>query len=315
MSKFFFNIKITTLFAFIAIFSITLISMIAHYTLELDNQIDSVNKMEIVQYSLPEKYEKETILQLKEEIRANFIKIYTLLALMVVASLIIMLIMRQKVLVPINYLLKMITKFIHDADNTPLKKIYYDDEIGQMTQEFFTMKTKLDNDMEIIRQLAEKDSLTGIYNRRTFFREANKILSTKRSKQLLILMILDIDFFKSINDTYGHIIGDKVLNHVVHLIDSKLKSIDLFARYGGEEFIVLSPQKDRDTAQALAQSIRQVVASTPYIGLNNLLHIQVTMSIGLASCDFETPLEDTIKMADEALYQAKERGRNRVVVA
>jgi len=306
MMKFLLNMNIKTLFVFVAIFSITLISMVAHYTLELNTAFDALYRVNNMQISI-EVY--ETIIE------STFEKIFSLLSIMVIASLLVMFIMRQKILVPIDYHLNVIKSFINNSSDIQEKKLHYHDEIGQMTQEFFTMKEKLDNDMEVIRQLAEKDSLTGIYNRRTFFKEAQKALGEQAKEQDSSLMILDIDFFKNINDTYGHIIGDKILSHVVHLIEAQLGSEDIFARYGGEEFIILLPHRELKDSTYLAEEICKKVALTPYIGSNQLLRITVTLSIGVALYNQDTVLEDTIKIADEALYKAKESGRNRVEVA
>jgi diguanylate cyclase (GGDEF)-like protein len=262
-----------------------------------------------------EKRVQLSVVELEQAIALRFKRIFILLIIMVLSSLLIMLVIRQKVLVPIEYLLQVIKHFTKGDGDIQLKR-YYDDEVGEMSNKFFIMKEKLDEDMQKIRDLAEKDSLTGIYNRRTFFKEAqNAIELMQNGSKHASLMILDIDFFKNINDTYGHIIGDKVLSHVVRNIEDQLSSSDIFARYGGEEFIILLPNREIDNAKILAQLICDTIASTPYMGSNELLRINITLSIGVAYYDTSLPLEDTIKIADEALYEAKESGRNKVVVA
>jgi len=126
-------------------------------------------------------------------------------------------------------------------------------------------------------------------------------------------MILDLDHFKDVNDTYGHLAGDKVLCHVKAVADKCLRREDLFARYGGEEFVVLAPETDAIGATRLAERMRQAIAEIPADGGKS-----VTASIGLASVDIvtaETTLDGLLASADKAMYQAKASGRNRLAVA
>ncbi|MBN2826020.1 MAG: diguanylate cyclase [Campylobacterales bacterium] len=313
MIKSFLNIKIKTLFASIAIFSITTIAMIAQSTLELHNDSTVLNRLH-QQQSLNQADSPIASLEYHTKIQKHFNRIYTLLGIMVLAFFFIIYIIRQKVLLPTEYLLQVIQGFIKGETPSQTKE-FYNDEIGQMSKAFFKLKDTLDSDIQRIRELAEKDSLTGIYNRRTFFHEAqNSIESVQELDNPCSLMILDIDYFKNINDTYGHITGDKILSHVVHHIRDELSQSDIFARYGGEEFIVLMPNRDIQSAYTLAQNINQKIAKTPYIGSNELLNIKVTLSIGVTLCRHNDEIEAMIKVADEALYKAKNSGRNKVVV-
>ncbi len=307
------NIKIKTLFALIAIFSVSIIALIAHNTLELHKDIVSRNAL-CQEQSMGTINNNTTLRAYEQKIHKHFNRIYNLLVIMVLSFFFIIYIVRQKVLLPTEYLLEVIRTFI--KGETPQKtKRFYCDEIGQMSSEFFKLKDALDDDLKRIRELAEKDSLTGIYNRRTFFKEAqHSIAHTQRVNTPCSLMILDIDYFKNINDTYGHIMGDKILSHVVENVKSCLSERDIFARYGGEEFIVLMPNRDIQNAYHLAQTVNQKVAQTPYLGSNALLRIKVTLSIGLTVCHKDHEIEDMIKIADNALYQAKNSGRDKVVV-
>ena len=163
-------------------------------------------------------------------------------------------------------------------------------------------------------ELATTDPLTGVYNRRTFKELAEPNLSrSRRAHAPVSLLMLDLDHFKRINDTYGHLAGDDVLKAFATLVRNCLRKEDLLARYGGEEFVVLLPGSSQDAAAALAERIREQVAALPMEA--NGHRARVTVSIGSASEKGDTlpSLEAMLGRADEALYQAKREGRNRVV--
>jgi diguanylate cyclase (GGDEF)-like protein len=165
-------------------------------------------------------------------------------------------------------------------------------------------------------ELATTDSLTGVYNRRTFKELAEPLLSrARRTRGPVSLLLLDLDHFKRVNDTYGHLAGDDVLEAFAGLARTCLRKEDLLARYGGEEFVVLLPGTAETAAMALAERIREEVAGTPLRAGENDAHI--TVSIGLAGETGEQlpSLEGLLGRADQALYAAKAQGRNRVVVA
>jgi diguanylate cyclase (GGDEF)-like protein len=167
-----------------------------------------------------------------------------------------------------------------------------------------------------LEEAASTDMLTGIYNRRYFLEIAEmEFEKSKRKKSPCYAMIFDLDFFKKVNDTYGHLAGDEVLRTVAKRVSDTVRSYDLLARYGGEEFVILldvgSGTTD-DIALILAERIRTAVAANPcvYEGVE----IPVTLSIGVASNEGVDTLEDLLKEADRAMYHAKETGRNRVVM-
>lgn len=162
-------------------------------------------------------------------------------------------------------------------------------------------------------QLASVDPLTGAFNRRTFVELAAKALSrAKRLDTPLSLVLLDIDHFKQVNDTHGHLAGDRVLQQFAEVVRDQLRKEDVFVRYGGEEFCLLLPDVPGPGAVALAGRIRKAVARSAFkvdgAGLD------LTVSAGVAARIEEGPeaLEALIARADEALYIAKSRGRNRV---
>ncbi|MBF0543453.1 MAG: sensor domain-containing diguanylate cyclase [Candidatus Riflebacteria bacterium] len=165
-------------------------------------------------------------------------------------------------------------------------------------------------------KLAFTDPLTSLYNHR-FFQEtlAEEFIRAKRYSKPLSLMILDIDHFKIFNDTWGHIVGDKVLIHSAEIFQHSLREkIDVVARYGGEEFAVILPETSIDGAKVFAERIRHRMEECP-LELNQK-SLKVTISIGIASTaipHLEKPSE-LIEAADKALYEAKNSGRNRVVL-
>jgi len=167
-----------------------------------------------------------------------------------------------------------------------------------------------------LEAISVTDELTGMYNRRYFFERLEEYLRAARRHRLpLSVMMIDIDHFKRVNDTYGHPEGDRVLRGIADLIRSGLRVSDISARYGGEEFVILLPYTDEAEATRLAQRLLTTVSSHPFPLPKEAGPI--TISIGLSQLDMEQPTsgEALIARADGALYQAKRAGRNRVTVA
>lgn len=173
---------------------------------------------------------------------------------------------------------------------------------------------------ERLKLLGLTDALTGVQNRRYFdHRCLIEISQARRHKHPLACMFLDVDKFKSINDTYGHQTGDEVLMSVANFIQSQLRVGDTIARYGGEEFVVLLPQTDMYHASQIAERIRSCIAQENIYAQSGH-SINLTISIGISMLPIEDPAAETrqladrmIAAADKALYQAKHGGRNRVI--
>jgi diguanylate cyclase (GGDEF)-like protein len=158
-----------------------------------------------------------------------------------------------------------------------------------------------------LTQLAMKDSLTDIHNRHMFAELFSKELAQfKRHSTKLALMMIDLDHFKRINDTYGHNIGDVVLRQFAALVMSSVREEDLFARWGGEEFVLLLRNAGCDEAYGVGEKIRVLLELEPFDGIG-----QVTCSIGVTEVMNEDTLDSAIDRADRAMYSAKEGGRNR----
>ncbi|ODT49287.1 PleD family two-component system response regulator [Devosia sp. 63-57] len=162
--------------------------------------------------------------------------------------------------------------------------------------------------------LAVTDELTGLYNRRYFDRHLNVMLGKAQAQERdMALMILDIDYFKSVNDNYGHDIGDAVLREFSARLKRNIRGVDLACRVGGEEFVVLMPDTDWSNAEVVAERVRQAIAERPFdVGLPRPLSITVSVGVSLNESLTDTP-EMLIKRADVALYRAKREGRNRVI--
>ncbi len=174
------------------------------------------------------------------------------------------------------------------------------------------------NSYSTILQYATLDALTNLNNRRQFeTRLGQEISITKRQGKPLCAMMIDIDFFKSVNDTHGHAAGDEVLRTVAGIIKQALRESDIPSRYGGEEFAVLLPFTHIDEAKIVGERLRKAVESTP-ITINqdteDEKQINVTISMGIAEFDSKESGEALFERADKALYCAKTNGRNQVMV-
>ena len=190
------------------------------------------------------------------------------------------------------------------------------DEIGDLAHSFDDMTQYLEQAHNELKLLSRQDGLTEILNRREFDRmfpiELNRAV---RYDHNLSLVFIDLDHFKEINDKYGHLTGDHVLQIFAKLVKSTIREIDQFARYGGEEFVLILYEADRDGAYVLAERIRKLIEGANFGEVDDE-PVRVTVSIGIASLPKNGSTEkDLIESADKAVYQAKREGRNRVVCA
>lgn len=176
---------------------------------------------------------------------------------------------------------------------------------------------RLRDNVQLSIEAAITDGLTGLHNRRYMESHLSALAeqSVARGKPLAVL-IMDIDYFKSINDTYGHDIGDEVLREFATRVRKSIRGIDLACRYGGEEFVVVMPETDMAVAATVAERLRRRIALEPFSIEQGQRMIEVTISIGLASLESAGDgAGGMLKRADQALYRAKRDGRNRVVAA
>lgn len=163
---------------------------------------------------------------------------------------------------------------------------------------------------EEIKRLATTDPLTGIANRREFNTQLEKeIERSKRYATSFSLVMYDIDYFKRVNDTFGHDAGDTVLQTLTTIVKSNIRTVDIVARWGGEEFMILMPQSDGTTAAEAAEKLRQKIVEHPFEPVGSL-----TVSFGVTPFKPQDNSDTLVKRVDDALYQAKEHGRNRVEI-
>ncbi len=192
------------------------------------------------------------------------------------------------------------------------------DQLTQLVQRVSQMETQtkeLEDTLYKERAKALQDSLTGIANRQAYEERARyEYARWKRYKQPLVFSVADVDFFKKINDNYGHLAGDKLLKIIAKQLSKRLREVDFIARYGGEEFVIIMPNTNIVDATSVMDSVRQGIESAPFHYQGNKL--QITASFGLAACGEgdESP-KAIFDRADKALYEAKQTGRNRCCVA
>ncbi|MHA1538022.1 MAG: GGDEF domain-containing protein [Alphaproteobacteria bacterium] len=184
-------------------------------------------------------------------------------------------------------------------------------ELAASTEEIDTLREGIRN----ARREAMTDALTGIANRKALNERLHESMQeAEETGAPMSLLMLDIDFFKKFNDTYGHLFGDQVLRLVARTLTECIKGRDLAARYGGEEFVILLPQTSLDNAMKLANHIRETVGAKRIINRSTGKSLgQITLSIGTSRYRPGEDSEALIKRADEALYAAKRGGRNRVL--
>lgn len=166
---------------------------------------------------------------------------------------------------------------------------------------------------ERVRHLAYMDGVTGIFNRRYFeLRIAEEIARGTRHSLAFSVIMVDIDHFKQLNDDFGHLVGDEVLRQVSGILTQQLRKSDVLTRFGGEEFAIITPETDLESASAVADKLRRVVETWHFPGVTRA----VTISAGVAEFPVQgATRNELVKSADEALYAAKQTGRNRVVTA
>lgn len=176
---------------------------------------------------------------------------------------------------------------------------------------------KMDETLQALRQAATHDELTTLLNRRELDRLlTEEIQRSRRFQRCFSVTLIDLDHFKRINDTKGHRVGDRVLQHVASILQKQVRSTDKVARYGGEEFALVQIETDNQAAMSAANRLRATLASTPFVLPNQGERIAVTLSAGVATYPGNGQnTENLLQAADQALYEAKARGRDCAVSA
>ena len=182
--------------------------------------------------------------------------------------------------------------------------------ISSAVHENYLMTHQLEISKENAEKLARIDELTKLYNRRAFYENGKMLVSyCQRHNEIISVIVMDIDNFKNINDSFGHAAGDAVLEHISKHLRQKFRKSDVSARIGGEEFGILLPTADPEIAEKLAEELRHGIEELSVVFNEEVL--KVTASIGVTSGDSD--IDTLVKHADIAMYRAKESGRNRVV--
>lgn len=175
---------------------------------------------------------------------------------------------------------------------------------------------KLEETKKKLKVLASIDSMTKLFNRRYFIEISKSILDiAKRNKTDTAIIMLDIDKFKKINDTYGHKVGDNVIIALASILREQSRKSDIISRWGGEEFVMLLSNTNTDGALVISEKIRKAIEDLR-INVKDAQELKFTVSIGISKVAYENniDIEDSINQADEALYEAKKSGRNKVCI-
>lgn len=177
--------------------------------------------------------------------------------------------------------------------------------------------TELRQNLDNVRKEAMTDGLTGLSNRKAFDRQIRDCVEeANEHKNPVVLMMLDIDYFKTFNDAFGHQVGDQVLRLVARTLTDNVKGRDIAARYGGEEFAIILPETNLQSGLKVAEILRRLVESKEVVNKTNQETLgRITLSVGVAEYKTGESISEFIERADAALYQAKRAGRNRVLPA
>jgi two-component system cell cycle response regulator len=175
------------------------------------------------------------------------------------------------------------------------------------------LQDELKKSNELLKELSNTDPLTNLNNRRYLTKALNsEFLRAERTGDCLSLIILDIDNFKKINDTYGHQNGDKVLSSIAEVTQTHLRCYDIAARYGGEEFVLVLPGTSLVGGEEVAERLREEVEAISFAPPMDKLTVTISLGVALFPSPLVDDMESLIRQADEALYRAKQKGRNRV---
>jgi diguanylate cyclase (GGDEF)-like protein len=266
-------------------------------------------------YSVTERYE-------------DTLRISALIALLIGAGLVVLLVRVARTITdPVALLARVSQSYFSDQETATLRQEDFRNapaELQQLADAFGTMLSRVESDITRIEETSRRDGLTGLLKREVFETESHGLIEfCRRSELPIAVLVMDIDHFKAVNDTYGHAAGDTALRLAADQMNKTIRDSDVLCRYGGEEFAVFVPNASADQGKELAERIRRDI-EVHTIALPDE-RLTVTISVGVAAADPSAPslaeldpdelLATLVKRADRALYDAKRAGRNRVVVA
>ncbi|MCG8611835.1 MAG: diguanylate cyclase, partial [Pseudomonadales bacterium] len=213
----------------------------------------------------------------------------------------------------LDHILTLMTKFMTSES---IKEKSLGEQISSMSEKLQSMETEtqaIKEQLKVERGKALTDALTGLPNREAYVERIDlEYTRWQRYRQPMSLVITDIDLFKQVNDNYGHLAGDKVIQIMAKELQRRIRKTDFIARYGGEEFVIIMPETASDVAFTVMNKTRQMVERLPFHFRNQ--RVQITMSFGIAPFKDGLSMDEIFELADGALYKAKEQGRNCVVV-
>jgi diguanylate cyclase (GGDEF)-like protein len=187
-------------------------------------------------------------------------------------------------------------------------------EFGRLRGQLSEKNRQLEASLEKIEMLANRDHLTGSFNRRNFMQTLEEEMQrAKRNGRSFCLVMLDLDYFKMVNDQHGHAVGDEVLKRFCAIIENGLRSTDKLARFGGEEFAILLPETPLGSGIGVANRLRMLIAEHDWDAIS--AGLSVSFSAGITNHEVDDSVESMMKRADEGLYSAKRAGRNCVIAA
>lgn len=236
-----------------------------------------------------------------------------------------MFLIRRRVVQPLVQATDLVAGLVEGRLDQEIPEAPHHDEIGGMMRALRVLKHRMRERNSLARERealitqlqasSNTDFLTGVMNRRAFFAHGQQQMSVAlRYRRALSVILFDIDHFKRINDSYGHLAGDAILRGVAQKVADLLRKVDVLARYGGEEFILLLPESDPAQSANVAEKLRLALEQAEF-DIDGGQSIRVTASFGVATLADEATLEGVIRLADQALYRAKKLGRNRVELA
>lgn len=271
-----------------------------------------VNNNKIVAY-ITSNY-KSTVDKKMVAINQTFLYLLFVIIFTVFIISIFIIIFSLKLLHPLELLIEGIKKITAGDLSFTIKNVS-NDEIGVVVDAFNHMTQKRKHVEEALEELAIRDGLTGLYNHKFFYTLLEKeIARDDRYHNTVSLLLIDIDHFKNVNDTYGHRAGDTILRELSQRLMTRARSTDYVCRYGGEEIVVILIETNITEAKAIAEELRILIEKEPFL-IEDGRYIPITVSIGVSAYSEEAKdASMMVSNADNALYSAKENGRNQVCI-
>lgn len=196
---------------------------------------------------------------------------------------------------------------------TPVAFGLFGHYLGELNDKVFSQKVKLESLASVLENQSMTDDVTGLYNHRHLMEEIEKeVERSKRHHHVLSGMMVDVDGFKEINDSYGHLTGDYVLREAAFVLNESIRKIDIIGRYGGDEFVIILPEASLDAAETVSERILQNVRQHRFMTKRD--HISLTVSVGLFHFEDASDLSKTqfIEKIDDAMFRAKALGKDRL---